>query len=166
MAYTDLHVNGPAIVQVALTGGSYSNFGITEDGVDAEIRTYHEDVNTDDSGPGVPGDVQFFGEDATIRLNLIRWDNSVMNRVLALIRSGSTGQFAAADIGTLMIAASKYMSLKITSTARTGMTAEPSLTFPYVWLSDSVTMKVGTRVSRYGMTFRAVPVNGVLYTRA
>ena len=166
MAYTDLHVNGPARVNVALTGGAYSNFGFTEDGVEITPTIYHEDVPTDDYGPSMPGDVQFMGAEFKISLPMVRWDLSVMNSVLAFIRSSTVGAFSSAEIGSLMIAGGKYMGLRIVSSARSGGSTEPTHVFPYAWPVGDIPFKVGTRVTRHRITFRAIYNSGTLFQRS
>ena len=166
MAHTDLHVNGPALVQVALNGSAYSNLGYTDDGVRATINTYHEDVMTDDYGSSIPGDVQFMGQDANISLPMVRWDAATMASVLGLIRNNSAGAHLQADIGTLLIAGSKFMGLRIQAIQRTGLTAEPVHTFAYAFPIQSAELSLSTRVSRINLTFRAIAVNGTLYSRA
>lgn len=166
MALTDLHVNGPAKVRVALTGGSYTDLGYTEDGVEISPQVFHEDVQSDDYGPAMPADVQFMGAEFRISLPMVRWDATVMNAVLAWLRSGSTFTFGMTDIGTLMVSNGKYMGLQISGTARSSGTTEPTHTFTYAWPIGDQPLKVGTRVSRHRLTFRAIFVNGVLATRA
>jgi len=165
MAYQDLHVNGPAKVQVALTGSSYSDLGVTEDGVEPQLRIFHEDVITDDNGPAMATDVQFMGAEARIRLPMIRWDESTMRIVEGAIRSNTGGTFDATEIGTLLIAGSNYFSLRIQSSQRSGLVLESPITFPYAFPVDSVDFKLGTRVTRKQLVFRAIWYAGTLYTR-
>ena len=166
MALTDLHVNGPATIQIDLTGNqtSFQNFGFTEDGVDVEIQGGFEDVNTDDAGPFVPGDVQFMGEVGIITLNMIRWDDNLMFQVLGRVGSLAAGLALATDVGTLIKTGLHFLNLRILANARTNLVLERKHTFPQVYLEGSHSFRVGTRVTRRALRFRALPTAGVLYT--
>lgn len=167
MAYTDFHVNGPAIVSTKMASESaYSDLGITVDGVEPSFDGKYEDVIADDGGPMVPVDLQYFGEEARIRLELIRWDETRMRLVETRIAGKTVGQIRAVDLGTLVVRASHYFALSIATSARTGLSAENGYRFPVCHAVDSIPFKLGTRVTRKTLLIRAIPsVAGVLYER-
>lgn len=165
MALTDFHVNGPAAIQVALSGSSYTPLGYTEDGVDISIRIFHEDINTDYYGPQQANDVQYMGSEATISLPMIVWDTSTMNSLLGQNRGLTQGRPALANIGTLMYTGQKHVGLRITASQRSGLVAEQGFEFPYSFLVNEVPLKVGTRVTRMRLNFRSLAINGELYNR-
>lgn len=166
MASTDLHVNGPAFIQISLGNQSYSPFGVTIDGPDIEDDGNYEDVFGDDMGPFLPTDVQFMGQLATIRTEMIRWEETLLRRILGRINKTWGGIHKPADIGTLMIAGNNFFGLQYTSSARTGLPREASRRYPCVYPIGAVPFKPATRVTRFTITWRAIvnPVFGVLYT--
>ena len=173
MAYTDFHVNGPSIVSVQFYGeAAYSNLGITVDGVGIGNEAAFEDVLSDDSGPQVPADVQYFGEQARLRLELIRWDETTLRKVESRIwataaLAKTVGAVRAVDIGTLIKAGHHTAGVKIASSARTGLTAEDPYTYGTCYAENVIDFKVGTRVTRKIITLRAIPSDaGVLFTRS
>ncbi len=165
MASTDLHVNGPAFIQVAF-GGNFQDLGVTVDGPDVEQDGNYEDVIGDDAGPFVPTDVQYFGEVATIRTEMIRWDDSVMRSVEGRILGQAPGPVGPPrsgvhflrDIGTLLIAGGQFMALQYTSAARTGLPKEPFRQFLCVYPLGVISYKPATRVTRKTITWRAIPL--------
>ncbi len=172
MAATDLHVNGPAFIDVALDGNlNFSRLGVTVDGPDVDLDGNYEDVFGDDAGPFVPTDVQYFGEVATIRTELIRWDEPFLRRVLGRIVPNPAGvlTFPDADVGTLVLEPSRignnnnHYALRYASSARTGLNREQARLFPACYPMGSVAYKPGTRVHRYTITWRAIPFEGNLY---
>jgi len=165
MASTDLHVNGPAFIQVAIDGSSYNAFGVTVDGPDIEEDGNFENVYADDLGPFLPTDVQYFGQLATIRTEMMRWDESVLRQILGRIRARAGGNYVSNDIGTLLIAGNQYIGLQYASSARTGLPREQGRRYPCCFPVGAVPFKPGTRVTRYTITFAAIvnPAVGVLY---
>lgn len=166
MAATDLHVFGPALVEIGLTGGATVGFGYTVEGVRIRIEQGFEDVMTDDAGFHMPGDVQWGGQTATIEAELIRWDEALFRTLEAAIRGRSGGAITSADIGTLMLAGARYFTARISGSQRTGLPAEDPYRFSAVWPIGEISSNHGTRVSRRQLSLRAIPINGILYTRS
>jgi len=171
----DLHVNGPALIELNLSAGSgdWVKLGYSEDGVRCELQAYHEDIYADFYGPNVPADVAFMGQTAMIMANLISWDDTILKQIEARLhlngQSGFTvpevGQVRAADIGTLIFSAGLGFQIRYTSSTRTGLAAEPYRQFVAGYLADSLPFSVGTRVTRVPISVRCIPRNNVLYTR-
>jgi len=168
MSYQDFHVNGPATIDLLWSGDSaYVNLGITVDGPDVSNRGHFEDVLADDGGPAVPVDVQYFGEDAQIRLDIIRWDETQMRRLESRIAGKTVGQVRAVDIGTLMYRGLHNFKMRINATARTGLSAENTWIYNVCWAEDVIQFKPSTKVLRKSVIIRAIPdTSGVLYTRS
>lgn len=172
MAYTDIHVSGPAIVSVARAGQSVSRLGVTDEGVNLRLDANYEPVMADDLGPYVPTDHQFMGILASISGRFTRYDESLMEQLRARTPGRGAGLMTAADIGHLAITASLYWIVYIESAARTGSgsgglaTVEPPWRFPMCLPTDAFSLNVGTRFSKSAFGFTAYPNNGVLYTRA
>lgn len=172
MAYQDFHVSGPAIVSIAFFGESYSDLGITVDGVGLGNEGAFEDVVSDDSGPIVPADVQYFGEQSRLRCEFIRWDETIFRKLESRIWTSAAlaktvGAVRTVDIGTLMKAGKHTAGVHIASSARTGLTAEQPWTYPCCYAENVIDFKVGTRVTRKVVTLRAIPSDaGILYLRS
>lgn len=167
MAATDIHVAGPCLISVATNGSSLASYGYTEDGAQLAIQAGFEDVHADDAGPFMPADIQWMGQVAQITLNMIRYEKSIADIIESFIRSGTGGTITSANIGTLMLAGSKYMQLKVAPVAaRSGLSAELPYTFGCCWPVDSINFNMGTRVTRRREIWRAVPLSGSLWTRA
>ena len=167
MAASDLHVNGPAKVQVAFdgSGDTWVDLGYTEEGVDVRVEEHSEDIHTDEFGPATPRDVAYLGETAELVCNFISWDITNMDTVESRHRSGkTTGAVPASCIGTLYFAGSKYISVRYLASQRCGLTTEKYRQFLYCTVRGAIPFRVGTRVTRMAVTFRAIPRNEVLYT--
>lgn len=163
MASTDLHVNGPAEIQVSF-GSAYVGLGYSEDGVQVDPREHQEPIYSDHLGPMIPADIQYLGESALIRATLIQYDRSNMETLESRFRSGKTaGTVPQSCIGTLYFAASKYIGVQYGSTARCGLSAEKYKQFPYATVQDVMSFRVGTRVTRITVTFFAIARDGLLY---
>lgn len=164
MAASDLHVNGPAKVQVNF-GSSWVDLGYTENGVDVRLEELNEDVFSDEFGPSVPADVAYLGETAELVCSFISWDITNMENVEARFRSAKTlGAVPTNCIGTLYFAGTKYFGVRYLASTRCGLTAERYRQFDYAMAPGSISFTVGTRVTRRQITFRAIPRSGVLYT--
>lgn len=150
----------------------YNDLGITVDGVGLGNEGAFDDVHSDDSGPIIPADVQYFGEQSRLRLELIRWDETTLRKVESRIwysaaLAKTVGAVRTVDIGTLMKAGRHTAGVKIASSARTGLTAESPYTYGVCYAESVIDFKVGTRVTRKMVTVRAIPSDaGVLYVRA
>lgn len=165
-----IHVNGEARVYTGTgNNGALQTLGVSVDGVEIEFKLATEDVIVDTFGPKVPLDVQYFLEEAEIRLELVWYDHSVLIKVLARIGPGSgtgpTANLAQNTFGTMAAAGglfleqNAYTRLLVSSIpASQGVTAaEPCWNFPTAWLNDSDTFKVGTRRTSHRQTWRAIP---------
>lgn len=169
MAATDLHVFGPALVNVALDGSTYTALGYSADGVRITLNSYSEDVISDDSGPAVPGDIQWMGQDARIVMDMVRFDKTTMEILKRRLRTSavsSEGLVPAAAVGTLLVTGGLYFGLQIYPNQRTGLTAELPYKFPVCNVEGAIESPVGTRVRRTSLVFRAIPQGGTLYTRS
>lgn len=167
MAATDLHVNGPALVQISNDGSTWVNLGYTEDGVDVELMEHNEDIFTDYSGPQTPHDVAYLGETADIRCSFVSWDESTMMTVESRFRSSASktvGSITESCIGTLYFAGSKYIGVRYLSSARCGLTTEKYRQFLYATVRGAIGLRAGTRITRMQVSFHAIPRSNVLYT--
>ena len=165
MAASDLHVNGPALVQVDL-GLGWVPLGYTEEGVDVELEEHHEDIHSDFRGPATPHDIAYLGETADIRCNFISWCGSTMNAVESRFRSNTktVGAVDANCIGTLYFAGAKSIGVRYQAAQRCGLVLEQFRQFASAIVGGVISTRVGTRVSRMIVSFHAIPRSEVLYT--
>jgi hypothetical protein len=179
-----LHVNGYATVGVgamdAVTISSFTELGWTVDGVEIAETHYAEDVYTDRLGGHIPEDVQNFGSEARITIDLIKYDLAVLRKVLTREYDGTVGVTPNEPslAGDLMTACSKMFSLYIKrqyggttgdcknpgSLGQSSGTPEGNWAFPRCYVVDERSVKVGTKVTRHRLTIRALPnATGQLY---
>lgn len=150
MAVTDRHVNGPALV-MADTGNGLEPLGYSEAGVRMSFTGYDEDIYSDQFGPRIPIDVQYFGEEARIIVDLITWDQTVLAKVLTRCRGGTNGTNS--PPGTLYAAQNKVIRVCVLAT----YSGEPTHNFPTAYLIGDHDVIVGTKVTRRHLEFRALP---------
>lgn len=138
---------------------SGSQLGYVEDEFPVELIGYHEDIHTDYSGPQMPADVQYFGEGAVMAFTLIKYDESVLNRLKARLNGGTPGAGAAGSIGTLLVAEQKFFTLSFVSAYGSFFPAMNSaFNFAQVYPADSFAWGQSTRVKRERVVLRAIPV--------
>lgn len=168
MAFTDIHVNGAAVVYISKTGVTPVRLGITDEGVKLRFDVGFEPVMSDDLGSYIPTDMQFMGFLAQISGNFTRYDESLMEEVRARIPALNPGLMANADIGMLTITSGETYQVYIESSARTSMSSalQKPWRFPTCIPTDPMNLNLGTRYSKGSFGFTAYPNTGTLYTRA
>lgn len=166
MAIT-VHSSGPARVDITTASGGTEQLGYSENGVTINLEVATEDVFTDQFGQGVPTDVLFLGVQGTVDIELISWDWNVLNKALSYVDKATlntAGQFGTGDLGCFYANDDLYFGLKINATK----SGERSFTFGAAWITESHSLTIGTRESRWSLTFRIVPVvegsTATLYT--
>lgn len=146
------HVNGPASVFI-----DGAELGISTDGVTVEFTPKMLDVLTDIDGgsAGIPTDVQAMNGEAKVTLDLIYYDETVLETVLAGISGATLGTTYAA--GTLLFTQGKGFQVTVNCTPAGGVTgSERCYTFPNAYLVRA-SGKMGTKASVWAMEFRALP---------
>lgn len=162
-----LHVNGEAHIKVVLAGSTVSLLGVTIDGADAEVRDITVPVYVDTTGgpEGPPFDEQQMLSDATIRAQLVYYDDAV----LAAVRGRPNADGLQGQAGAFWGQGSGYFKLIVTA-----LTAgELGFTFPTARVRDAARGKLGTRRTVWDVTFYGIgyanaagsTVGRVLYTR-
>ncbi len=107
--------NGPGLVYVSGTilGSSGNQFlGISRDRIRANINHYDGKIPSDNAGPVLGADWQYFGKDATIRVSLTQLDTAVLD---AIERLGQADAGLLANIGAPMAQSGMTFQLKIPS---------------------------------------------------
>jgi hypothetical protein len=154
-------VPGPSYVQVGTgASGALAHLGWSESGISVEFNSEFEDVMCDLGGQKIGTDQIYHGQDATITADIVRYDEAVMNALLARIQGGTTGAVGAGQIGSLMIGQALTQRLLIvcpysTQTSYTGMTA--AYNFLNTYLVGVSKVELGSKVKKYRAVWRAVP---------
>jgi hypothetical protein len=181
---SSLHVNGLATLYVgamdALVTGNLLELGWTVDGVSIAESAAFEDVFSDRLGGHIPEDVQNFGAEAKITLDLIKYDLDILRAICTREYNGTVGLTpnAPATMGDLMVACEKMFSLYVKRSygpdcrnpASDGFSSSSSGTpeggwlYPRCYVMDERSFKVGTRVTRHNLVIRALPnASGYLF---
>jgi hypothetical protein len=157
---TSYHVHGAARV---LTGTGTSEalepLGFSEDGVTITPRAYMRPVYTDLGGPEVPAEFQNMRQDCDIDVNLIVWDNAVLDKVLAKLAGDATAAaFGVMGTPGRLVGSSGATGggFRLAILFPSGSTENP-FDFPKVTLKDSFPVKVGTVISTWRLKFYAWP---------
>jgi hypothetical protein len=179
-----LRVNGYATIGVAAANTStingFSELGWTVDGVEIAETHYAEDVYTDRLGGHIPEDIQNFGSEARITLDLIKYDLDILRDIITREYQGTVGVTPneASLAGDLMVACNKLCSIYIKrqyggtngdcknpgAFGTSSGTPEGNWAFPQCYVVDERSYKVGTKVTRHRLVLRAIPnASGVLY---
>ncbi len=137
--------------------------GLASEGFQITPRYVHQDVLTDDFGPTIPAEILGGIADCTIRMDLIHYDNDVLDACLAESLGMNGGEFFAGIMppnglplgGYVPYLQSGYhhVSLNLTS---------PILNFPYHFpachlTSPPVIIPMTTQVSIARLNWRAIP---------
>ena len=153
------HVAGAALIRVD-TGASHAleDLGYTRDSAEIRFEGRFEELHSDDVGgeQGPPGDLNYLGEDATVRLELVRWDAAVADKLVTRLYDGTAGQ--PGPPGTLLLQDAKSFRLLVHSQAT-------PMNFPRAILFGAIEINKGERHSRLVLEFRCLkdPTSGKLY---
>lgn len=179
-----LHVNGYATIGVgamdSYVQNAFSELGWTVEGVEIAETAYQEDVYSDRLGGHIPEDVQNFGAEARITLDLIKYDLKVLRDIITREYQGTVGTTPNEPslAGDLMMACSKMFACYIKrqyggttgdcknpgSLGVSSGTPEGNWAFPRCYVVDERSVKVGTKVTRHRLVIRALPnASGILY---
>lgn len=178
------YVSGPCFVFVGIgTSGALTFLGLSERGVEVQLAASYEDVICDASGPRVPLDSQYMGEQAFISMTLNKYNELVLQACAA--RTGPNGDAEDVNVageitdnllGSLMIAEGFAYSLFLYAPYGTksfqSATIVKGYTFGAAWLHDQFTVPMSVVLKAPRVVFRAIPVwntidlNALLYTNA
>lgn len=168
---SQIYNTGPVELYTGTGSASALEFlGYSENGMQIEIRETFEDVHSDLLGPRIPTDVQHFQADALITGDLVRWNESVLEKCedRSLNGAGGTGAsfgiVSKLEVGALMLAYGKTYRLLCDAPsldlggAGSGaiMPGLIPLNFPYAYLHDTMTRKRGARAERVHIIFRGL----------
>ena len=159
----DFQIPGECLVQVkgmAGTGiGSLAELGLSADPITVTPRFRHKDMNVDAWGEA-PADVQFMLAEAFISMNLVHYDESVLDVCLRESMGGGAGPGTFPRAGTRLgggvgrfVTGNHYIGLNITSPVQ----GKP-WRFYFTYLADTPIRKtLGVEKSIVQVNFRAVP---------
>ena len=109
-------VPGPADIKVGTgTGGALEELGYTARGADVRLQGYAVDVPGDQNGgeQGPPIEIAHLGNSAIVRIELTKFDKSVLDKLKAGLRDVTPGAIPGA--GTLVFAGARHFQLLIDS---------------------------------------------------
>lgn len=155
-------VAGPTSISVGTgAAGALAFLGFSEGGVTIEFNAEFEDVLCDIGGSKLPTDVQYQGMDAVIRAEVSNYDETVMTSLLARVFDGSSGGVPSGMIGALMNTQNEAQRLLLqcpysSLTAYSSMVA--AYNFPSTYLLGSASVELGTKVKKWRLIWRAIPV--------
>lgn len=157
-----IYVTGPADISVGTgTDGALEHLGWSTRGFPIQLRPYFEDIQTDLTGPSVPGDVMYAGMDAIIRIELARFNWGVLEKLQGFLRGATSGEIATATIGTLLRCEGAAVRLLIRApfASKTDCFPDmpPAWNFLVAYLAEPIEIPVGTRASTPSIAFRAIP---------
>lgn len=165
MAYTDIHVSGPAVISISKTGSTPVRWGVCDEAVQVRLITFFEDVLADDLGPSLPVDRQYLGQIAMINGRFSRYDESLMEEVRARVPILTPGQIDNEDIGMLTITGGETFEVYIEGFQRTQTAAQAPWRFPTCIPDAEMALNLGTKFSKASWGFTAYPNSGTLYAR-
>lgn len=127
------HVDGPVVVSVGFAGvdGAFSALGIVEAGVEAAIDHKIREVKTDVAGEMVPAELQDMGKTADIPLDLVDYDDAIVNQVKAIGDQTGSTIGASPSRGLLLGTAGKTFVLKLVGPTKTVIFPTCVLKGPY-----------------------------------
>ena len=182
-----LHVPGPTLWLVRLpaslssgSGGSrpgplrddWQVLGWTSGDTTAEVTGLFAKYHTDDSGPGVPQDMELLGERAVLSGTFVRYSEDVLHQVAATRSfhdpSRASGAGYPGLVGTLAVAHGASLALSVVSryAADAYLAGETppdgylrnGYTFPRCVLADAFRVPLSMRVKTPRCVFEALPV--------
>lgn len=164
-------VNGETLVKLkggthlqnfGMSGSAVVTLGVAADPITISYNLNHLDIHTDKYTQEKPVDVMWMGADAIIKMNLIHWDNDILNTAVSeamdgydpdALVSGGTG-IPGLTLGHNLDPYSsgcRYMGLGLTSTVTSGRS------FPTCYLHQQpIQMPLSTEKSIVQVTFRAI----------
>ena len=175
---TQFHVNGLATIWVDYGEGD-TVLGYSIDGVTIDMNFESEMVFTDKWGPKVPEDVLNQGQWATVRCQLVKYNNEPLQAVKERL-TGVTSNYGGLPneysddtiaIGALMKQCDHLITLSVDrgttcTELGTGIEYEGGWQFKGAYLADTDSFQVGTRVTSHDLTFRCIPdASGLLFTK-
>ncbi len=141
------HVAGPALIKVD-TGSTHTleELGYTRDSAEIRFEGHFEEIKSDDQGgdAGPPGDLNYLGERAIVRLELTKWDAAIADKLVPRLYGGTAGMVG--EVGTLLLQDAKTFRLLIHST-------NTPMNFPKAILFGAIEINKGTRHSRLVLEF-------------
>lgn len=180
----DFFIEGPVLVKVKggehLSGGpiaDLSELGLTSDHIQVSPVLYHHNVRPDDFGPNVPAEKLWMLAAAQIQMNLVHYDDFVLDTIEAESMAGGFYDPGIPGISTanaipgtlppagvpmgnnlpLFASGNHYISLNLVGSI-VGTQAGKTIRFPTSMLTEQpIILPLGTEKSVVRLTFTAIP---------
>lgn len=153
-------VNNGGLASIKVDYGSgLALAGYTRNGADISEDVNMTDVPGDENGgdEGPPIEIQIMGETARVRLEMTKWDATVIAAIKARIRGGTAGTPPTA--GTMIFSGSKDFRLLVHS-------VNLPFNFPRAVPRSAIEMNNGTKYATMVIEFTCYKdANGVLYNQ-
>lgn len=162
------YVNGETLVKLkggahlqnfGMSGSSVVTLGVAADPIEISYNFNHQDQHTDRFTNEKPVDVMWMGGDAIIKINLIHFDNDILDTAISESMDGYSPNNGSTGIPGLTLghnlapyaSGCRYMGLGLTSSITSGRS------FPTCYLHQQpVQVPLGTKRSIVQVQFRAV----------
>lgn len=173
---SQLYVPGPVQIFVGTgAGGAYQFLGYSEQETGTRFDSAWEDVYSDATGPMIPLDTQYFGEQAYISSTLTKYNEAILQQLTPRVPGLTAGAMANGEVGTLMLTEGYAVKLFLycpysqkSVFSLGGMVA--GYVFAASWLADSFEVPLSVRVKKPRIVMRCIPVantvqgTSILYT--
>ena len=168
-----IQVPGACLVRVG-TGGTgasptLEDLGYTVNGADITHEVMMDDIPGDQNGgdSGPPIDIQYYGQIARVRLEMSKWDTTVLHKLVPRLHTAGAGALAAMNtqtVGTLVAggaAAFRLVLIPATAGAGTGPMVGP-INFSIAVPRGPMEVNKGSKWARLVLDFECHANNGLL----
>lgn len=145
--------------------GALEFLGWCEGETRVSLSGAEDEIRTDLTGPAIPADCQFMGEQCFVSGDLSRWDKTVLRKLKSRLPGGgsaiSGGAYAFGALGSLMIAegyAIRFLIRGAYAAAKAMNSGDPPIyNFLAAWPGTNLDTGLSTRATRFRMSMRAIP---------
>lgn len=160
----DFYINGESMVSVKgnvnTTISALTQLGLATDPITVTFDTRYKDMIVDAWGQFIPTDVQYFLSSVTIKMNLIHYDQAVLDVCLresmggigVIGQTGRAGQRFGGNVGRFA-AGNHYIGLNLLSPVQN----KPFRFYYAYMIGPAEVLTLGTEKSIASVTWRAVP---------
>lgn len=150
---------GPTKVQYSLNADhtTLSDLGYTQDGVEITIIPRYQDIQSDDFGGsgGVPSDSQFLGATADVRAQLVKFNDTNVQKMTSFYCAGSAGVLP--QFGTFIKQPTPWTGASTTINGLYGklylLAKHETISFAVAFVRQAIQTNKGTRFSQFNLGF-------------
>jgi hypothetical protein len=158
---TQIFVPGPVKLSVS-TGeaGALEFLGWSEGDTRFAPTGHFEAVHTDQSGPYIPMDRQYFGTSGHVSFTLVQFTWAVFRKLLARRMGSTPGLIGTQEIGTLMRleGGAFRLLMELTYQAKQAFASmDSAFNAPTCIIPDTVELPISSRVTKPRLTIEVIP---------